>query len=72
MYINLDKFYSSNYRDFVHRQALEDALKLVAEIYLKDTKVDTILNITFSVDEYGENPIYLTYLDEEKKSILLN
>lgn len=67
MYINLDKFYSSNYRDFVHRQALEDALKLVAEIYLKDTKVDTILNITFSVDEYGENPIYLTYLDEEKK-----
>lgn len=67
MHINLDKFYSSNYRDFVHRQALEDALKLVAEIYLKDTKVDTILNITFSVDEYGENPIYLTYLDEEKK-----
>jgi len=67
VYINLDKFYSSNYRDFVHRQALEDALKLVAEIYLKDTKVDTILNITFSVDEYGENPIYLTYLDEEKK-----
>lgn len=67
MYINLDKFYSSNYRDFVHRQALEDALKLVAEIYLKDTKVDTILNITFSVDEYGENPIYLTYLDEGKK-----
>lgn len=67
MYINLDKFYSSNYRDFVHRQALEDALKLVAEIYLKDTKVDTILNITFSVDEYGENPIFLTYLDEEKK-----
>lgn len=67
MHINPDKFYSSNYRDFVHRQALEDALKLVAEIDLKDVEIDTILSITFSVDEYGENPMYVEYLDKEGK-----
>lgn len=67
MYINPNKFYSNNYRDFVHRQALEDALKLVAEIDLKDVEIDTILSITFSVDEYGENPMYVEYLDKEGK-----
>jgi len=67
MKLDLDKFYNSNYKDFVHKEAVEEALRMVAEIELKDVEIDTILSITFSVDEYGENPMYVEYLDKEDK-----
>ena len=67
MKLDLSKFYNSNYKDFVHKEALEEALRMVAEIDLKDVEIDTILSITFSVDEFGENPIYVEYLDKDGK-----
>lgn len=67
MKLDLNKFYNSNYKDFVHKEALEEALRMVAEIDLKDVEIDTILSITFSVDEFGENPIYVEYLDKDGK-----
>lgn len=67
MKLDLNKFYNSNYKDFVHKEAVEEALRMVAEIDLKDVEIDTILSITFSVDEFGENPIYVEYLDKDGK-----
>lgn len=67
MKLDLNKFYNTNYKDFVHKEAVEEALRMVAEIDLKDVEIDTILSITFSVDEYGENPMYVEYLDKEGK-----
>lgn len=67
MKLDLNKFYNSNYKDFVHKEAVEEALRMVAEVDLKDVEIDTILSITFSVDEFDENPIYVEYLDKESK-----
>lgn len=67
MKLDLNKFYNSNYNDFVHKEDVEEALRMVAEIDLKDIEIDSILSITFSVDEFGENPIYVEYLDKEGK-----
>lgn len=67
MKLDLNKFYNTNYKDFVHKEAVEEALRMVAEIDLKDVEIDTILSITFSVDEFGENPIYVEYLDKDGK-----
>lgn len=67
MKLDLDKFYNSNYKDFVHKEALEEALRMVAEIDLKEVEIDTILSMTFSVDEFGENPMYVEYLDKDGK-----
>lgn len=67
MKLDLNKFYNTNYNDFVHKEAVEEALRMVAEIDLKDVEIDTILSITFSVDEFGENPIYVEYLDKDGK-----
>lgn len=67
MKLDLNKFYNSNYKDFVHKEALEEALRMVAEIDLKEVEIDTILSMTFSVDEFGENPIYVEYLDKDGK-----
>ena len=67
MKVDLNKFYNSNYKEFVHKEAFEDALRMVAEIDLKEVEIDTILSITFSVDEFGENPLYVEYLDKDGK-----
>lgn len=67
MKLDLNKFYNSNYKDFVHKEAIEEALRMVAEVDLKDVEIDSILSITFSVDEYGENPMYVEYLDKDGK-----
>lgn len=71
MKLDLNKFYNTNYKDFVHKEAVEEALKLVPEVELKDVDVDNILSITFSVDEYGENPMYIEYNDKEGKKHLV-
>lgn len=67
MKLDLNKFYNSNYKDFVHKEAVEEALKLVPEVELKDVEIDNILSIAFSVDEFGENPMYVEYLDKDGK-----
>lgn len=67
MKLDLNEFYNSNYKDFVHKEALEEALRMVAKIDLKEVEIDTILSMTFSVDEFGENPMYVEYLDKDGK-----
>ena len=67
MKLDLNKFYNTNYKDFVHKEAVEEALKHVPELELKDIEVENILSLTFSVDEHGENPMYVEYLDKEGK-----
>lgn len=67
MKLDLNKFYNTNYKDFVHKEAVEEALKLVPEVELKDVEIDNILSIAFSVDEFGENPMYVEYLDKDGK-----
>lgn len=71
MKLDLNKFYNSNYKDFVHKEAVEEALKLVPELELKDVEIDNILSITFSVDEYGENPMYIEYIGKDGKTHLV-
>lgn len=71
MKLDLNKFYNSNYKDFVHKEAVEEALKLVPELELKDVEIDNILSITFSVDECGENPMYIDYIDKDGKTHLV-
>lgn len=71
MKLDLNKFYNSNYKDFVHKEAVEEALKLVPELELKDVEIDNILSITFSVDDYGENPMYIEYIDKDGKTHLV-
>lgn len=71
MKLDLNKFYNTNYRDFVHKEAVEEALKLVPEVELKDVEIDNILSIAFSVDEYGENPMYIEYLGKDGKTHLV-
>lgn len=67
MKLDLNKFYNTNYKDFVHKEAVEEALKRVPELELKDVEVENILSLTFSVDPHGENPMYVEYLDKEGK-----
>lgn len=67
MKLDLDKFYNSNWKAFVHKEAVEEALKHVPELELKDVEVENILSLTFSVDQHGENPMYIEYLDKEGK-----
>lgn len=71
MKLDLNKFYNTNYKDFVHKEAVAEALKLVPEVELKDVEIDNILSIAFSVDEYGENPIYIEYLGKDGKTHLV-
>lgn len=71
MKLDLNKFYNTNYKDFVHKEAVEEALKLVPEVELKDVEIDNILSITFSVDEFGENPMYIEYLGKDGKKHLV-
>lgn len=71
MKLDLNKFYNTNYKDFVHKEAVEEALKRVPELELKDVEVENILSLTFSVDQHGENPMYIEYLDKEGKKHLV-
>lgn len=71
MKLDLNKFYNTNYKDFVHKEAVEEALKHVPELELKDVEVENILSLTFSVDQHGENPMYIEYLDKEGKKHLV-
>lgn len=71
MKLDLDKFYNSNWKTFVHKEAIEQALKRVPELELKDVEIENILSLTFSVDQHGENPMYIEYLDKEGKKHLV-
>lgn len=72
MIIDIDKFYnSSNWKQYVPLEAFTELSRNVAQTYLKDVKVKNLLSITYSIDDYGENPIYIEYLDEKDQKHLV-
>lgn len=70
--IDVDKFYNtSNWKQYVPLEAFTELTKHVAETHLKDTTIKNLLSITYSVDDYGENPVYVEYLDENDQKHLV-
>ena len=72
MIININEFYNNkNWKQYVPLEAFQEEMRLVGETFLKDVKVKNVLSITYSIDDYGENPIYIEYLDENDQKHLV-
>lgn len=70
--INIDEFYNNkNWKQYVPLEAFQEEMRLVGETFLKDVEVKNVLSITYSIDDYGENPIYIEYLDEKDQKHLV-
>ncbi len=70
--VNIDDFYNNkNWKQYVPLEAFQEEMRLVGETFLKDVKVKNVLSITYSIDDYGENPIYIEYLDENDQKHLV-
>ena len=70
--IDVNEFYNKdNWKQYVPLEAFKELTKHVAETHLRDTTVKNLLSITYSVDDYGENPIYIEYLDEKDQKHLV-
>ena len=68
MKFTLNNFYSNNYKDFIHLEALKNVLRKVPRLKLAGVEnIDTILSMEFSVDDWGENPMYIKYIDTDNK-----
>lgn len=68
MKFTLNNFYSNNYKDFIHLEALKNILRKVPQLKLTGVEnIDNILSMEFSVDDWGENPMYITYIDTDGK-----
>lgn len=72
MIVNIDEFYNNkNWKQYVPLEAFQEEMRLVGETFLKDVKVKNVLSITYSIDDYGESPIYIEYLDENDQKHLV-
>lgn len=68
MKFTLNNFYSNNYKDFIHLEALKNVLRKVPRLKLAGVEnIDNILSMEFSVDDWGENPMYIKYIDTGNK-----
>lgn len=68
MKFTLNNFYSNNYKDFIHLEALKNVLHKVPQLKLAGVEnIDNILSVEFSVDDWGENPMYVKYIDTDNK-----
>ena len=68
MKFTLNNFYSNNYKDFIHLEALKNVLCKVPQLKLAGVEnIDNILSMEFSVDDWGENPMYIKYIDADGK-----
>ena len=68
MKFTLNNFYSNNYKDFVHLEALKNILRKVPQLKLAGVEnIDNVLSMEFSVDDWGENPMYIKYVDTDGK-----
>lgn len=68
MKFTLNNFYSNNYKDFIHLEALKNILRKVPRLKLAGVEnIDNVLSMEFSVDDWGENPMYIKYLDTDGK-----
>lgn len=72
MIVNINEFYNNkNWKQYVPLEAFQEEMRLVGETFLKDVKVKNVLSITYSIDDYGENPIYIEYLDDNGQKHLV-
>lgn len=68
MKFTLNNFYSNNYKDFIHLEALKNILRKVPELNLAGLEnIENVLSMEFSVDDWGENPMYIKYVDTDGK-----
>lgn len=68
MKFTLNNFYSNNYKDFIHLEALKNILRQVPQLNLAGVEnIDNVLSMEFSVDDWGENPMYIKYIDSDSK-----
>lgn len=68
MKFTLNNFYSNNYKDFIHLEALKNVLRKVPRLKLAGVEnIDNVLSMEFSVDDWGENPMYIKYIDTDNK-----
>ena len=68
MKFTLNNFYSNNYKDFIHLEALKNILRKVPELNLAGLEnIENVLSMEFSVDDWGENPMYIKYFDTDGK-----
>ena len=68
MKFTLNNFYSNNYKDFIHLEALKNVLRKVPRLKLAGVEnIDNVLSMEFSVDDWGENPMYIKYIDTDGK-----
>lgn len=68
MKFTLNNFYSNNYKDFIHLEALKNVLRKVPRLKLAGVEnIDNVLSMEFSVDDWGENPMYIKYIDSDSK-----
>lgn len=68
MKFTLNNFYSNNYKDFIHLEALKNVLRKVPQLKLAGVEnIDNALSVEFSVDDWGENPMYIKYIDTDNK-----
>lgn len=68
MKFTLNNFYSNNYKDFIHLEALKNVLRKVPQLKLAGVEnIDNALSMEFSVDDWGENPMYIKYIDTDNK-----
>ena len=66
MKFTLNNFYSNNYKDFIHLEALKNILRQVPQLNLAGVEnIDNVLSMEFSVDDWGENPMYIKYIDSD-------
>lgn len=72
MIVNIDEFYNNNnYKQYVPLEAFQEEVQLVGKTLLKDVDVKNVLSITYSIDDYGESPIYIEYIDEKDQKHLV-
>lgn len=68
MKFTLNNFYSNNYKDFIHLEALKNVLRKVPQLKLAGVEnIVNTLSVEFSVDDWGENPMYIKYIDTDNK-----
>lgn len=60
-----NKFYTNNWREFVHLQYLSEIMKLVPDVITPNENQDRVDRYEITVDENGEHPIKIVGVDKD-------
>lgn len=60
-----NKFYTNNWREFVHLQYLSEIMKLVPDVITPNENQDRVDRYEITVDDHGENPIKIVGVDKD-------